>query len=68
MSESRDLINWVLSSHLSWVDFSQVSEYSKKDILTVQELPGHNDIKTTMIYTHVLNRGPAGARNPVDEV
>lgn len=35
------------------------------DIRTVQELLGHNE-KTTMIYTHVLNRGPAGVRSPVD--
>ena len=38
--------------------------YMGSDIRTVQELPGHKDVKTTMIYTHVLSRGSKAVRSP----
>lgn len=45
-----------------------IVKVSGYDIRTVQELLGHKDVKTTMIYMHALNRGGKVVKSPMDEL
>ena len=65
---SLAMINKPVSPHTFCHCFATHLLEAGYDIRTVQVLLGHEDVKTNMIYTHVLNRGPKAVRSSLDNV
>ncbi|HIK29726.1 MAG TPA: tyrosine-type recombinase/integrase [Oscillatoriaceae cyanobacterium M7585_C2015_266] len=60
-------INKKASCHTLGHSFATHLLQNGYDMRTIQKLLGNKDVKKTMIYTHVLNRGDYGVRSPLDE-